>query len=1036
MSIRFWIWSLILGIYTEGVVAQRYAAFNYTQQEGMPTTEWVDMVADSKGDLWLRQSLGFTVFDGRNTQAIDRKSGLKAASEYLIVADKSNKVWIIPEQVPMHELQVFKDRKLIKTLNLDSIVHTHTPQYNLQYDPFSDEILVLRGATLWACAAQDPMYRFRPKIVIKPINGQAILRTGGLTLDKFRHRLFVAVLTKDSLRYALEIVDTLQKVLPKNRFQPNLGDIAGGLPNGDIIVNFGTVFYRCINHKTWQPISLDNPDAKPSGATSQNALLFVRYIDKNTSVLTDFSAEYPNGKSFIFKSPPLGVPLSNKAIKDKDNTYWIATRGGLVHLFPYFFDCLDSQNPDMLSDIHAVCEDKNGKIWFGSYSGGMAYFDGTHIKTDAQQQKTMFLPSSFRDSEGNMWFNAQNKGSAQIFSLSHPAPFSPTPAFYFHKTYNNEIGIGFMEKGLGIAATETDFRAGKWRIIGKEKGLDLGNVITTVKDRFGFWWAGRPSTGIAIYDAKRDTAFTYPIKTSDDYGAGSSLMDTHGNLWFGTNRGLCFLDNSQPVNPKNFDPKKHFIPIRHDIIDTTMVSMLYQIDANTLIVGNKDRLFLVDLAVFYQSHYTHADVHPLSMRMGFLGLGVEQNGIFAARDSTFWIVSDAGIHRFDPRLFTWNHAKPTMKIDSLVAPSRSIAKPNNRLVKFNADDKTIKIYFNYVADSFDIAANLRFFYRLKNASNKDTTWIQADKNMIEYFNLSADTYTFEVYADKNGIQSDVQTIKFNIPLHFYENPLFGLLITGIILFIAYCIFREKNARKQKELELEQLKRIGTEQKLELEQQKREKTQLRVQAIVNQLNPHFLKNVMNILALKSYKDQEATNMIDKLSENITTVFKNSIDGKPYHTLREEIQLVSNYFYLQKVRFEDKFHYEMPPEDSFRDLENYKIFVMQLLIHAENAVEHGIRRQENGGWVHLMVADEGDTIKLTIEDNGVGRKKSKEKPSYSTQQGTKMLTDLQDIYNKHNAQFIKNQYDDAIFDTPEPHGTRVIIWIPKIYDYEAL
>ena len=1026
MRSKFWLWSLIFGIYTEGVVAQRYATFKYTQQEGMPITELVDIAADTKGNLWLGEYNGFTVFDGRNTQMIDRKSGLKAASQYLIVADKSNKVWILPQMTDVLQLQVFKDRKLVKTLNLDSIVHTHVSDDNIKYDPFSDEILVLAGATIWACAAQDPMYRFRPKIIIKPVNGQPVLWTGYLTLDKFRHRLFVAVLTKDSLQYSVEIADTLQKVLPKNRFEPNFGGAAYGLPNGDIIVNFGKSFYRCINHKTWQPISLDNPDARPSGVKSQNALLFVRYIDKNTSVLTDFSEQYPNGKSFIFKSPPLGWPLSTHVVKDKDNTYWIATRVGLVHLFPYFFDCLESHNPDMLSDIHAVCEGKNGKIWFGSYSVGLGYFDGKNIKIVPKQQKTQFLPGSFRDNEGNVWFNVQNKPSTQIFSPSYPAPFSLKSAFFFHKTYDNQIGIGFLEKGLGIAATEADFRAGKWRIIGKEKGLDLGNVITTVKDRFGFWWAGRPSTGIAIYDPKRDTAFTYPNKTPNDYGAWSSLMDTHGNLWFGTNRGLCFFDNSQPVNPKNFDPKKHFIPIRRDIIDTTAVSMVYQMNANTLIAGNKDKLFIVDLAVFYQSHYTHAEVHPLSMHTGFSGFGVEQNGIFAAHDSTFWIVSDVGIHRFDPRLFTWTHAKPTIQIDSLVAPSRSIANPNNTLMKFNADDKTIKIYFNYVADSFDIASNLRFFYRLKNTSKSDTTWTQADKNMIEYFNLSTDTYTFEVYADKNGIQSVVHTVKFDIPLHFYENPFFWLLITGIILFIVLYISKEKNVRKQKELELE----------LELEQQKREKTQLRVQAIVNQLNPHFLKNVMNILALKSYKDQEATNMIDKLSENITTVFKNSIDGKPYHTLKEEVQLVRNYFYLQKVRFEDKFHCEMPTEDSFRDLENYKVFVMQLLIHAENAVEHGIRRQENGGWVHLMVADEGDYIKLIVEDNGVGRKKSREKPSFSTQQGTKMLTDLQDIYNKHNTQFIKNQYDDAIFDTPEPHGTRVIIWIPKIYDYEAL
>ena len=185
-----------------------------------------------------------------------------------------------------------------------------------------------------------------------------------------------------------------------------------------------------------------------------------------------------------------------------------------------------------------------------------------------------------------------------------------------------------------------------------------------------------------------------------------------------------------------------------------------------------------------------------------------------------------------------------------------------------------------------------------------------------------------------------------------------------------------------------------------------------------------------------KDKEAVQVIDRISENIRMVFSKSRHGKPYHTLSDELHLVHNYLYVQKVRYGDLLNCQVPSIRNLSHLNSLSIPIMQIQIHVENAIEHGIRNRLSAGWVEVSIEDEGDYVHIQIIDDGVGREKAREMGSGGTQQGVSMLSNLHKIYNQKNENKIEFWYFDLPFvdkKTGEEYGTVAHIRIPKDYHY---
>lgn len=135
---------------------------------------------------------------------------------------------------------------------------------------------------------------------------------------------------------------------------------------------------------------------------------------------------------------------------------------------------------------------------------------------------------------------------------------------------------------------------------------------------------------------------------------------------------------------------------------------------------------------------------------------------------------------------------------------------------------------------------------------------------------------------------------------------------------------------------------------------------------SQMNPHFLYNTLNSVSLFAIRhgDHRVAQMIYALS----TFFRmNLSEGKDEITLREELELVKSYLFLQQIRFGDKIAYEVELDPAVADFPIPKLLVQPLV---ENAIVHGIEPLDEPGFIGISATIEDGLLAIRVRDNGSG------------------------------------------------------------------
>ncbi|WP_438497219.1 sensor histidine kinase [Paenibacillus sp. IHBB 3054] len=136
----------------------------------------------------------------------------------------------------------------------------------------------------------------------------------------------------------------------------------------------------------------------------------------------------------------------------------------------------------------------------------------------------------------------------------------------------------------------------------------------------------------------------------------------------------------------------------------------------------------------------------------------------------------------------------------------------------------------------------------------------------------------------------------------------------------------------------------------------------------QMNPHFLFNTLITIGYKAKlsKDETVYKMVTSLTELLQAgIYSNSLAKVP---IRQELDYIKFYLYLQKERFEDKIEYTIHIEDeAILDLLLPKLSVEPLV---ENAVVHGVEKKLGKGIIHIHIYRRNDSIYFEITDNGNG------------------------------------------------------------------
>lgn len=219
-----------------------------------------------------------------------------------------------------------------------------------------------------------------------------------------------------------------------------------------------------------------------------------------------------------------------------------------------------------------------------------------------------------------------------------------------------------------------------------------------------------------------------------------------------------------------------------------------------------------------------------------------------------------------------------------------------------------------------------------------------------------------------------------------------------------------------------------------EEANRARAELELRALQMQMNPHFVFNALN--SIQSYvmnQDTLTANLYLSKFSRLIRLFLDSSRSR-FIPLAEEIKLLTLYIELEKIRFENKFEFEIVVDSLVNKYIEIPTMILQPFI--ENAINHGLRYKHQKGLLSIRFYKELGYLICKIEDNGVGRNNAEKIQGKSSKgyksQGLKITTERLTTYNKINDANIVFSIKDRIENPASPNdevGTVIEIRFPE-------
>src|SRR5689334_19200219 len=151
---------------------------------------------------------------------------------------------------------------------------------------------------------------------------------------------------------------------------------------------------------------------------------------------------------------------------------------------------------------------------------------------------------------------------------------------------------------------------------------------------------------------------------------------------------------------------------------------------------------------------------------------------------------------------------------------------------------------------------------------------------------------------------------------------------------------------------------------------------RFAALQAQLNPHFLFNTLNTIAVlvRDNERASAVRIVEHLSELLRrTLSRHQADEV---SLGEELELVRQYVAIEQARFSDRLRPEFRIPAGLLSAALPRFALQQLV---ENAIRHGIARRTEAGLLIVAAEREGELLQLTVIDDGTGIDPERQSPA---------------------------------------------------------
>lgn len=229
-----------------------------------------------------------------------------------------------------------------------------------------------------------------------------------------------------------------------------------------------------------------------------------------------------------------------------------------------------------------------------------------------------------------------------------------------------------------------------------------------------------------------------------------------------------------------------------------------------------------------------------------------------------------------------------------------------------------------------------------------------------------------------------------------------LIIGSLLVILSLVFFFRQRALKNKQKILE------TEQRLNRAR----------------INPHFFFNAM--ASLQNVAIQEKSSKTTLYTSRLAKIMRQSLEStyEELTTIEEEIDFLTQYLEIQKLRFPEKFNYQFQVDENL-EINELKLPGMLTQPFIENAIEHGFKDIDYKGELFITFKEENKNLLVIIEDNGKGNNVIEIEKKHKSR-AMQIIKDRLFLFNKQHKL-------DAFYEVEQAHGKgfKIKITLPKLY-----
>lgn len=976
---------LIFIFFVEAAFSQPFNFITYREADGLPSGYIEHAFEDSRGYLWLSTFGGLSRFDGKNFVNYGVKEGLPSNLLDGCTEDSRGRLWIATRKgISMFDGKHFTTHPYLPDPNIATYYRYIQPQEDGNIHTFVENRLFRSSGNKLVPEELEP----------------------GFKDSAITYRMLLAGGIK-----AIATVKNLYIIYPGGAKKAFTGLTAGHLrlcsqekESGSFYVLGSTGVYK------WE----------------KNALAKISSFRFDHSILTGFFEDRQKRLWIAAEDEPVRIfnTISSKAdsisnlpilvtnfFQDKQGTIWISTFRGLVKVTESFITHYDKSNGFPYDDIRASGMLDSNLIYLGInlIAGGKIIEYSPEVKKMLSSEKALSNVRAMVKAEDSSFYIFTYTG--KVFQYTGKAITDQT-----EKTGRVSVtGIAYDKKNQEqlLAGYRIIYRMSKGIITPADdpsiKGKPFRGIYAMKADAYGSIWIDDEGNPLL----KADTGFVNfkpALQLPSDADAEMAYSDEKG-CWFRTaGYGIIHVSrNKQGSYVKDFSIDK-----KDGLINDNVLSVVRD-NNNYLWVATSGGLCYINLNGNHASGYT---VHAVNA-----GEGMDApnwNLAYLEKDplGNIWLGVGNGIYKLDISRLITGSLPPAVHIsDIILANGKSDAEnagsDSNYFLPplqatFNYDQNNISFSFKGINLKTGV---VKYSYILE-PQEKGWSPYGSSEN-ISYNNLPPGSYTFRVKAINDyGIESIAPAI-FEFVIHppFWQAWWFRLLMAAACILLIYLFVkrRDKNTAQKNALQLQM-------------------SELRLQAVQSQMNPHFIFNALNSIQnfIVQNNSIEAARYLSRFSKLIRRILDNS--HYQFLKLEDVIETLRMYVELEAFRFNKEFTYSFQIDNSDERMYDVELPPMLLQPFVENAILHGLMPKEGEKHLMIRIFIKDNLLHCVIEDNGIGRKEKEKENTGHISRGEKLTRGMLESLKIGRDTEAAIVYEDLKDNAGRPTGTRVLVTIP--------